>query len=44
MPNPTPEGRRYDPEKVFSAVRAALDVDLGRWTPGEPPPLPLQAS
>jgi hypothetical protein len=31
LPNPTPEGRRYDPKKMMKNVIAAKQVDLERW-------------
>jgi hypothetical protein len=31
LPNPTPEGRRYDPAAVLRRVIEAGEVDLARW-------------
>ena len=31
LPNPTPEGRRYDPAAVYDRVRAVKTIDLNRW-------------
>jgi hypothetical protein len=31
LPNPTPEGKRYDPVRLRAAVIKAGSVDLSRW-------------
>lgn len=31
LPNPTPDGRSYDPERVVMSVIRAGEVNLERW-------------